>query len=72
MADISSKSIEVLKQELTTLRESLRSFRFGGAGSRARNVRQGSTIRKEIARVLTELRKRTLTAAGIAKPEKTA
>ena len=60
MADISSKSVETLQQELTTLRESLRSFRFGGAGSRARNVREGSTLRKDIARILTELRARTI------------
>ncbi len=60
MADISSKSIESLQQELTTFRESLRAFRFGAAGSRSRNVREGREIRKEIARILTEMKVRAL------------
>ena len=41
-------------------REALRVFRFGGAGSRTRNVREGRTARREIAQMLTELRKRTI------------
>lgn len=55
MADISKKTPESLQQELTEKREALRTFRFGGAGSRSRNVREGRTLRKEIARLLTEL-----------------
>ncbi len=58
MADISSKSIETLHQELAQNRETLRAFRFGGAGSRSKNVREGRTLRKEIARILTELKAR--------------
>lgn len=40
-------------------RESLRKFRFGISGSKTRNVKEGRDTRKEIARVLTELNRRT-------------
>lgn len=60
MADIKNKSAESLTTELGKLRESLRTSRFGGAGSRNRNVREGRTTRKEVARILTELRARVI------------
>ena len=41
-------------------REALRVFRFEGAGSRTRNVREGRNLRREIAQILTELRKREI------------
>lgn len=63
MADITSKSIETLQAELAEKREALRVFRFGGAGSRSRNVREGRNLRKEIARILTELNARVAKAA---------
>lgn len=47
------------KEELTKLvetkREELRALLFAVAGSRNRNVKQGRTLRKEIARALTLL-----------------
>lgn len=49
------KSKEDLVKALSTHRESLRAFRFGEAGSKTRNVKDGAKIRKEIARVMTEL-----------------
>jgi ribosomal protein L29 len=55
MATIKDKTTEALQQELAQMREALRVFRFGGAGSRSRNVREGRNIRKDIARILTEL-----------------
>jgi len=67
MADIKQQSVEDLKKEIAEKREALRAFRFGGAGSRTRNVREGRNLRKEIARILTELRGREL-----ASKEKTA
>jgi ribosomal protein L29 len=54
-------SVEDLQKELADKRESLRSFRFGGAGSRAKNVREGRTLRKDIARLLTEINSRKVT-----------
>jgi len=51
-------SVEDLHKEIAQKREALRTFRFGGAGSRSRNVREGRELRKEIARLLTELNSR--------------
>lgn len=58
MADITVQSTEDLKKEIAEKRAALRTFRFGGAGSRTRNVREGRNLRKDIARILTEIRKR--------------
>lgn len=60
MADITTQSVESLHAELGTKRESLREARFGAAGSRSRNVRAVRETRKEIARIMTELRKREI------------
>lgn len=46
-----------LAKSLYEKREALRAFRFGEAGSKTRNVKEGSAIRKEIARIMTELNK---------------
>ena len=51
-------SVDDLHKELADKRESLRVFRFGGAGSRVKDVRAGRNLRKEIARLLTELNSR--------------
>jgi len=56
MNDLKKETPESLKKLLTDMREQLRIFRFEGAGSRRRNVREGRTLRKEIARTMTELR----------------
>ncbi|PIR83859.1 hypothetical protein COU18_02145 [Candidatus Kaiserbacteria bacterium CG10_big_fil_rev_8_21_14_0_10_51_14] len=63
MADFSKQNVEELKKLIADKRESLRVFRFGGAGSRTRDVRSGRNVRKEIAQILTELRARDLSAA---------
>lgn len=36
-------------------REDLRKIRFGTTGSKTRNVKESANIRKEIARIMTEL-----------------
>lgn len=51
------KSKEDLVKALYEKRDSLRSFRFGEAGSKTRNVKEGTTLKKDIARILTELNK---------------
>lgn len=56
--DLAKKSDADLKKELSEKRESLRAFRFGMAGSASRNVREGRSTRRDIARYLTELRRR--------------
>lgn len=58
MKDLVKKSEKDLRKLLDEKRESLRKFRFSNAGSRVRNVREGRTDRKDIARILTELNKR--------------
>jgi len=40
---------------LSEKREALRVFRFGISGSKVKNMKEGMTIRKDIARILTEL-----------------
>lgn len=60
MTDLKKQSVADLTKEVAELREKLRTFRFGEAGTRTRNVKEGRNLRRSIARVLTELRGRTL------------
>jgi ribosomal protein L29 len=61
MANIlKTQEVNELQKTLADKREALRAFRFGGAGSRSRNVREGRELRKDIAKILTELRERQL------------
>lgn len=60
MVDIKNKNVKDLEKLLVEKREDLRSFRFGIAGTKVRNIKEGRGLRKEIARVLTELRAREL------------
>ena len=60
MADIKKMSNEDIQKEIADKRTALRTFRFEGAGGRTRNVREGRTLRKEIARLLTELNARRI------------
>ena len=61
------KMIEIRKKDVTSLisllkqtHEELRKFRFGGAGSRKRDVKEGRTLRRQIARIETEISARRL------------
>ena len=60
--DFKKYSVEDLHKEIADKREALRAFRFGEAGSRSRNVKEGRTHRKDIARMLTELNARKIAA----------
>lgn len=71
MDDLSKQSIEDLSKEVAQKRESLRKFRFGESGSRSRNVREGRNIRREIARILTELNKRNSSTRVASKQKST-
>jgi ribosomal protein L29 len=44
-----------LVKALYEKRAELNNFRFGSAGSRTRNVKEGRAAKKEIARIMTEL-----------------
>lgn len=62
--DIRKKSESDLNKMLKDKREALRDFRFAGAGGRTRNVREGRTLRHEIAQILTVLNEKTLANKG--------
>jgi ribosomal protein L29 len=51
----SGKSKPELVKSLGEKRESLRKIRFGVAGSKTRNVKESQSVKKEIARIMTEL-----------------
>jgi len=53
--DITTKTPADLSKMLAEKREAGRAFRFGGAGAKSKNVREGRAIRKDIARILTAL-----------------
>lgn len=58
MKEYKEKTEQDLMKLLGEKREASRSFRFGLAGSKTRNVKEGRTVKKEIARILTELNQR--------------
>jgi len=61
MADIlKSKKDKDLNKELKLKRETLRKFRFGSSGGKVKNVKEGKSLKKGIARILTEIRAREI------------
>ncbi|MFA6077027.1 MAG: 50S ribosomal protein L29 [Candidatus Paceibacterota bacterium] len=44
-----------LKKKLAVLQENARLIKFKAEGSKSKNVKEFATLRKEIARVLTEI-----------------
>ncbi len=46
--------IDTLKEK----REALRAFRFGLSGSKVKNFKEGSVLKRDIARIMTELSSR--------------
>ncbi len=44
-----------LKKELAVLWENLRAMHFKSEGSRSKNVKESAALKKQIARVLTEI-----------------
>ena len=59
MTEFKNKNRKDLMKTLHEKKDALQSFRFGGAGSKSRNVKEGRDIRKDIARILTELNTQT-------------
>ena len=58
--ELEKETPESLQKMITEKREALRVFRFEGAGSRRRNVREARNLHREIARVMTELSARRI------------
>ncbi len=44
-----------LKKELVLLRENLRVIHFKAEGSKSKNVKESAALKKQIARILTEI-----------------
>lgn len=53
--ELKGKNKENLLKLLAEKREAAHAFRFGIAGSKVRNMKEGKNLRKDIARILTEL-----------------
>lgn len=47
-----------LEKELAVLREELRVMHFKAEGAKPKNVKEGQTLKKQIARILTEINKK--------------
>ena len=47
-----------LKAKLLVLEENMRVLRFKAQGSKSKNVKESATLRKQVARVLTEMNKK--------------
>ena len=56
--ELESKSGKEIEKLLYEKRKALRLFRFSIAGSKIKNMKEGRNIKKDIARILTELRAR--------------
>lgn len=53
--DIGKKNKEELNKMLADMQVELRNFRFGLAGSKSRDLKQGKNLKKDIARIKTAL-----------------
>ena len=62
MEELIKKSIVELNKDLADKREALRAWRFGLTGSKVKNMKEGGTMRKDIARILTAINKKTAEA----------
>ncbi len=61
--ELHNKTREELARLLDEQQGKLHDFRFAMAGSKTKNVKEGKAIRKDIARLLTELCKQKTEAA---------
>lgn len=52
---LKNNSVEDLNRMVSDKRDALRALRFSVAGSKNRNVKEARTLRKDIARGLTEI-----------------
>ncbi|MDP3734893.1 MAG: 50S ribosomal protein L29 [bacterium] len=48
-----------LAKALREKRETLRAFRFASSGAKVKNVHEGRNVRRDVARILTELERRS-------------
>ena len=55
MEELNNKKEAELKQMLKDKKEALRVFKFAMAGSKAKNLKEGANLKKDIARIMTVL-----------------
>jgi len=60
MEELKKKSDKELDAFLSEKRVALHNFKFGIAGSKVRNMKEGKGLRKEIAQALTEKKVRKI------------
>lgn len=58
MTDLTKKTEKELLKMLSEKREAVRAFRFDTTGTKVKNVKEGANVKKDIARILTELHSR--------------
>ena len=56
--DLKKKIDKDLNKALAEKRAGLREFRFGLSGSKTKDIKKGKNLRKETARILTEINNR--------------
>jgi len=57
--ELKNKSLKELQTLLVGKREALWAFRFAVSGSNMRNVKEGSALKKDVARILSLLNNKT-------------
>ena len=65
MKELKNKSKKELIDLLSSKNEALRAFRFAVSGSNTRNVKEGSALKKDIARIMTLLNQEASKAVKI-------
>ena len=50
--------IDELKKKLVDLKENIRVLQFKAQGSKSKNVKESATLRKQVARILTEINRK--------------
>ncbi len=56
--DFKTKTTEELRRQVSDNKEKLQAFRFATAGSKTKNVKEGKNLRRDIARMLTEIKQK--------------
>lgn len=59
--DIKTKDAKDLQKLLVEKQDALRAFRLGLSGGKVKNVKEGAEIKKDIARIMTEVSSRRIT-----------
>ncbi len=64
MKDLKTKKDEDVKKLLVEKQDALRAFRLGLSGSKIKNVKEGAEIKKDIARIMTEISSRRIAVSA--------